>query len=74
MALAPHRPDIVTDGGPWADHDMACAVYSQSEKAVIDIHTGKFHPSWRAHGEGWRLVKARTKLQRAVLWLFGFYD
>lgn len=50
------QPRIVTDGGPWAQHDQACAVY-QDQKAVINLNRGIFEPSWAAQSDGWMLVK-----------------
>lgn len=50
------KPTVETDGGPWATHDMPCAVY-QDKPAVLDLSTGMFHPSWRAQEEGWMLVR-----------------
>ena len=50
------KPTVETDGGPWAIHDMPCAIY-QDKPAVLDLNTGMFHPSWRAQEDGWMLVK-----------------
>ena len=47
---------VLTDGGPWAMHNYPCPVYSD-EPAVLEIHDGVFHPSWKAQSEGWALVK-----------------
>lgn len=55
--------------GPTAIHNMPCAVYHE-EHAVLDGNTGVFRPSWKAHEEGWRLVKAVTKFQK---WLLRFF-
>jgi hypothetical protein len=49
-----HEPVIVSDGGPWAEHDMACAVCHE-ETAVLDIGTGVFHPCWRCARQGWEI-------------------
>jgi hypothetical protein len=53
-----HTPVIVTDGGPWAEHDMACAV-CQQKKAVLDLNSGRFDPCWGCQGAGWRLAHRR---------------
>ncbi len=58
------EPTIITDGGPWAEHNMPCAV-KQSEPAVLDLGTGIFMPSWEAQRDGWMLIKAPK-------WLRGF--
>lgn len=50
-----HHPVVVTDGGPWAEHDQACAVCRQ-RKAVLDLHTGIFEPCWDCQRIGWRLM------------------
>lgn len=52
-----HIPNVVCPGGPFAIHDMACAVHHQSEKAVLELNEHVFHPSWKARGDGWRLVR-----------------
>ncbi len=57
-----HVPVVITDGGPWAIHDQACAV-CQERKAVIDLNTGHFQPCWRCQSIGWELV------QRLPRWL-----
>lgn len=53
--------------GMGYEHNMPCAVYSATDGAVLDCNTGKFHPSWRAQREGWRLVRARSRFQRWLL-------
>lgn len=52
------RIQFVTDGGPWVEHNMPCAVYFNRSKAVFDLNTNKFQPSWEAQEEGWMLIKA----------------
>lgn len=37
------QPTVITDGGPWASHNMPCAV-CRKESAVLDLNTGIFHP------------------------------
>jgi hypothetical protein len=65
------RTPTIVNHGIWATHDQCCAVLGANEPAVIDCATEVFHPSWKAQGEGWRLVQARTWLQRMALrWLF----
>lgn len=56
MTVEIHRPAIVTDGGPWAMHDMACAV-CHDRKAVLDIGTGIFQPCWSCQSSGWTLAR-----------------
>ena len=62
-------PKIVTDGGPWALHNMPCAIDRQ-EHAVLELSTGIFLPSWKAQRDGWRLVKAPQWLR----WFLRFYE
>jgi len=58
-----HEPVILADGGPWAIHDMACAV-CRTEKAVIDVGTGIFHPCWNCQEDGWHLIGPARGLRR----------
>jgi len=39
------KPTIITDGGPWADHDMPCPV-CQKNSAVLQIWNKVFQPCW----------------------------
>ena len=57
-----HRPNIVTDGGPWAEHDQACAVCWE-RPAVLELGEGLFQPCWACQEEGWRL---RRSLRRRL--------
>lgn len=52
------RPTVVTDGGPWADHDMPCAV-CRTRPAVLDLASGVFEPCWECQSDGWQLRKRR---------------
>jgi hypothetical protein len=52
-----HIPIIKTDGGPWAMHDMACAV-CHINPAVLDLNTGIFQPCWSCF-ESFSLVKKK---------------
>ena len=54
MPVEIHRPTIVTDGGPWAEHDRACAVCHE-RKAVLDLNAGVFLPCGICSRE-WALV------------------
>ena len=66
------KPTIITDGGPWATHDMPCCVY-EDEPAVLQIITGVFEPSWKAQREGWELVKV-NRFQRWILKRIGLLN
>lgn len=51
-------PTIVTDGGPWAAHNMPCPVCYE-RKAVLWLHDGAFHPCDHCTADGWVLKKKR---------------
>lgn len=50
-------PDIWvwTDGGPWAKHNMPCAVCGE-HWAVLHLGTGAFAPCWDCQEAGWVLI------------------
>lgn len=52
--------------GPFAIHDMPCAV-EPKEHAVYHLDNGVFYPSWEAQRAGWKLVHAKTRFQRWIL-------
>lgn len=54
---------VVTDGGPWAKHNMPCAKCGKN-KAVIQLWDSTFQPCWECQREGWKLVKVPKILQR----------
>jgi hypothetical protein len=58
-----HVPVILTDGGPWAEHDHACSVCAINS-SVLNLNTGIFEPCWLCQGSGWRT----TQLSRFALW------
>jgi hypothetical protein len=41
---------IKTDGGPWAEHNMPCAVCGKKH-AMLDLETGFFHPCWECRNK-----------------------
>lgn len=53
-----HQPVVITDGGPWAVHDQACAVCS-TNKAVLNLNLGVFEPCGECQIRGWQLRKRR---------------
>ncbi len=59
---------VVTDGGPWAFHNMPCGI-CRKEKAVLDISTSVFHPCWKCQRDGWKLVKKRENRMKKLLTL-----
>jgi hypothetical protein len=64
MSVEMHSPVVVTDGGPWALHDVACPV-CQERKAVLDLSGGIFQPCWRCQRDGWATVRRRAWFRRA---------
>lgn len=58
-----HPPVVITDGGPWASHDMACAV-CRVNKAVIIVETGIFQPCWVCQEMGWLLKQSPLNRKR----------
>jgi len=64
--MKPFEINIVTDGGPWVEHDYPCPVYSNLN-GVYDMDKGIFKPSWVAQKRGWNLVHADTWLKRIIL-------
>lgn len=72
MEMQARKPNIVSDGGPWAEHDQACAVrHDIPAKAVYNCNTRVFEPSWNAQSDGWRIVRVRNKFQGWVLRTLG---
>lgn len=63
--MKPREPFLEVPG-PFAVHDQRCAVLA-GESAVYQLWDGVFAPSWKAQAEGWRLIQARTWLQRLAL-------
>lgn len=63
--MNPREPEIEVHG-PVAAHDQRCAVLPGTS-AVLNLSIGVFEPSWKAQSQGWRLVQARTWLQRLAL-------
>lgn len=61
----PLEVTVVSDGGPWAVHDMPCAVCGE-HKAILDLNQGVFQPCAACRHAGWQLV--RTPARR---WPFG---
>lgn len=63
--MTPREPTIEVLG-PCAEHDQRCAVLAGAS-AVLDMDEWVFRPSWEAQRRGWRLVQARTWIQRLAL-------
>lgn len=62
-----HQPTIITDGGPWAFHDVACPVCSE-RKAVLFLNDGTFKPCAECAAKGWELVQFGPVARRWRKW------
>jgi hypothetical protein len=58
--LPMHTPVVDTDGGPWAEHDMACPVCWEN-KAMLNLHNGVFFPCDSCREKGWEIGRIRVK-------------
>ena len=47
---------VLTDGGPWAQHNMPCAKCGKN-KAIMQLWDGTFQPCRSCQREGWKTVK-----------------
>lgn len=45
------KPTVITDGGPWAEHNMPCPVCLK-KSAVLNIGTGVYQPCWDCQKRG----------------------
>lgn len=64
------EPRVLTDGGPWASHDVACPVCSINH-AILDLHFGIFTPCDFCSSVGWALVCVRPRRARRIKnWMF----
>jgi hypothetical protein len=54
---------VVTDGGPWAKHNMPCPV-CQDNHAVLNMNTGVFGPCRVCEKDGWKITKHLSLWQR----------
>lgn len=52
------KPEIFTDGGPWAEHDQACAICHQ-RKAVLILNTYVFQPCWTCQSQGYEIRRKK---------------
>ena len=66
MSIPIHEPVVFTDGGPWAEHDVACSICGE-RKAILVLNTGRYRPCRPCQREGWTTIK----LPRWFRWLFG---
>ena len=49
---------IVTDGGPWAQHNYPCPV-CRVKPAVINVGTGRFNACWSCQDKGWQVCRPK---------------
>lgn len=52
--MTPELQIIMSDGGPWVMHNVACAVCGD-RTAVLDLTLGVFLPCWGCQKVGWKL-------------------
>ena len=65
-----HKPVILTDGGPWAEHDHACSV-CHVEKAVLRLDGYTFLPCWKCQEMGWQTPHAPLLFK--IIRMLGLY-
>jgi hypothetical protein len=58
--------NVVTDGGPWALHNMPCAVCGVNH-AVIELWNGHYQPCWKCQNIGYRLLRLPLWLSHGIL-------
>ena len=59
-------PKIFTDGGPWAKHNMPCAVYYENNRAILALGENVFLPSWEAQADGYMLIRPPKWLRKLL--------
>jgi hypothetical protein len=64
MELA--KIEVMTDGGPWATHNMPCPV-CRDNHALLDLSCGVMKPCRHCREKGYRLVLGETWFQRWIL-------
>lgn len=52
------KPTVVTDGGPWARHNMPCSVCGERH-AILHLNTGVFEPCGECTRAGWKTVQKK---------------
>jgi hypothetical protein len=52
--------EIVTDGGPWAEHNMPCPICWE-KSAVLNMSTNRFDACWDCQKEGWHVCRTKPK-------------
>lgn len=57
------RPTVITDGGPWATHDQACAVCSE-RPAILQLWDGVYQPCGVCAMDGWELKRRKWRVWR----------
>lgn len=66
------RQAVVEYTGPFAEHDMPCAVYGCANPAVLLFGSpGTFQPCWSCQRKGYALVRRSTS-RLARLWRAAF--
>lgn len=60
---------VVTDGGPWVEHNMPCPI-CREKHAIMQLWDGNFLPCWSCQKDGYKTLKL-SKFWRYVLKRFG---
>lgn len=65
----PKRVDVevFTDGGPWLQHNMFCAVCHE-EPAVYNLGKGILQPCHACQRKGYKLMRRRQGRLSQILW------
>lgn len=58
--MGPATQIIMTDGGPWCHHNVACAVCGD-RSAVMNLNLGVFEPCWSCQRNGWQLKHKKRR-------------
>jgi hypothetical protein len=56
---------IITDGGPWANHNMPCPICLKNP-AVMHLWNGTFQPCWECQGNGYLTLKLPKYLNKIL--------
>ena len=63
--MKPMKIEIVTDGGPWAIHNMPCSQCGIN-KAVLEMWDETFQPCWECQKKGYATKKMPKWVKRLL--------
>ena len=61
------EPTFHTDGGPWCEHNMPCAVCG-GKHAVYLMHEGIFEPCCDCKKKGWLTIQLTPRWIKFLKW------